>query len=47
MRKQTLRVLLGVCYMCLLTTLLLYQAGVFGGRRVWTVAVLGTLFLVS
>lgn len=45
MRKQTLRVLLGVCYMCLLTTLLLYQAGVFGGRRVWTVAVLGTLFL--
>ena len=45
MRKQTPRVLLGVCYMCLLTTLLLYQAGVFGGRRVWTVAVLGTLFL--
>ncbi len=45
MRKQTLRVLLGVCYMCLLTTLLLYQAGVFGGRQVWTVAVLGTLFL--
>lgn len=45
MRKHTLRILLGICYVCLLTTLLLYQAGMFGERREWTVAVLGTLFL--
>lgn len=45
MRKRMLRVLLGIGYVCLLTTLLLYQAGAFGGRREWTVAVLGTLFL--
>lgn len=45
MRKHTLRVLLGTVYVCLLTILLLYQAGLFGERREWTVAVLGTLFL--
>lgn len=45
MRKHMLRVLLGTCYVCLLTMLLLYQAGLFGERREWTVAVLGTLFL--
>lgn len=45
MRKHTLRILLGICYVCLLTTLLLYQAGMFGERREWTVAVLGTLSL--
>ena len=45
MKKHTLRVLLGTVYVCLLTILLLYQAGLFGERREWTVAVLGTLFL--
>ena len=40
-----LRVLLGTVYVCLLMTLLLYQAGLFGERREWAVAVLGTLFL--
>lgn len=45
MRKRTSRILLGTGYVCLLTTLLLYQAGVFGERRQWTVAVFGTLFL--
>ena len=44
MRKHTLRVLLGAGYVCLLTTLLLYQAGLFGERRE-SVAVFGTLFL--
>lgn len=38
------RVLLGAGYVCLLTTLLLYQAGLFGKRQE-SVAVLGTLFL--
>lgn len=45
MRKRLLRVFLGAGYVCLLTTLLLYQADVFGGRREWKAAVLGTLFL--
>lgn len=45
MRKRTLRALLGAGYVCLLTTLLLYQADVFGKRREWTVAVFGTLIL--
>ncbi|MDE7231786.1 MAG: helix-turn-helix transcriptional regulator [Lachnospiraceae bacterium] len=45
MRKHALRVLLGTGYVLLLTILLLYQAGVFGGRREWQIAVLGTLFL--
>lgn len=44
MRKHAARVLLGAGYVCLLTTLLLYQAGLFGERRE-SVAVLGTLFL--
>ena len=44
MRKHTARVLLGAGYVCLLTTLLLYQAGVLGERRE-SVVVLGTLFL--
>ncbi|MDE5938305.1 MAG: LuxR C-terminal-related transcriptional regulator [Lachnospiraceae bacterium] len=45
MRKHMLRILLGTVYVCLLMTLLLYQAGLFGERREWAVAVLGTLFL--
>ena len=45
MRKRLLRAFLGGGYVCLLTTLLLYQADVFGGRREWKAAVLGTLFL--
>ena len=45
MRKQALRLLLGTGYVILLTTLLLYQMGAFGGRREWEVATLGTLFL--
>lgn len=45
MRKYVLRLLLGVGYVILLTTLLLYQMGALGKRREWTVAVLGTLFL--
>lgn len=45
MRKQVFRILLGSVYVCLLTTLLLYQAGVFGERREWAIAVLGTLIL--
>ena len=45
MRKRALRCILGTGYILLLTTLLLYQAGVFGGRREWRIAVLGTLFL--
>lgn len=40
-----LRLLLGAGYVILLTLLLLYQMGVLGGRRDWTVAVLGTLVL--
>ncbi|MDE6405569.1 MAG: helix-turn-helix transcriptional regulator [Lachnospiraceae bacterium] len=45
MKKHTLRILLGTAYVFLLTILLLYQAGLFGGRREWMVAVLGTLLL--
>ena len=45
MRKRVLRALFCIGYVCLLTLLLLYQAGLFGERRDWTVAVLGTLFL--
>lgn len=45
MRKHVLRALLGTGYVLLLTALLLYQAGAFGERREWTVAVVGTLFL--
>ena len=45
MRKQMLRLLLGTGYVILLTTLLLYQMGAFGGRREWEVATLGTLVL--
>lgn len=45
MRKRVLRVLIGTGYVVLLTALLLYQAGVFGGRREWAVAVFGTLAL--
>lgn len=44
MRKHMLRVLLGAGYVCLLATLLLYQAGLFGERRE-SVTVFGTLFL--
>ena len=45
MRKRTLRCILGIGYVLLLTILLLYPAGAFGGRREWQIAVLGTLFL--
>ncbi len=45
MKKRALRCVLGTGYILLLTTLLLYQAGAFGGRREWQIAVLGTLFL--
>ncbi|MCM1266942.1 MAG: LuxR C-terminal-related transcriptional regulator [Bacteroidales bacterium] len=45
MRRRALRFLLASGYCMLLTILLLYQAGAFGGRRDWAVASLGTLFL--
>lgn len=45
MKKRALRCILGTGYILLLTTLLLYQTGAFGGRREWQIAVLGTLFL--
>lgn len=45
MRKRTSRILLGTSYVCLLTTLLLYQAGVLGERREWGIAILATLLL--
>ena len=45
MKKRALRCILGTGYIFLLTTLLLYQAGAFGGRREWQIAVLGTLLL--
>ncbi len=45
MRKHALRLLLGSGYVIFLTILLLYQMGALGGRREWTVAVMGTLFL--
>lgn len=44
MRKRVRRLFLGTGYVILLTTLLLYQAGVFGEGRQW-IAVLGTLIL--
>lgn len=45
MKKRALRWVLGIGYVLLLTALLLYQAGAFGERREWEIAVLGTLFL--
>ncbi len=45
MRKRVLRLVLGLGYVLLLTVMLLYQAGVFGERRNWGVAILTTLFL--
>lgn len=45
MRKHTSRILLGTGYVCLLTVLLLYQAGLFGERREWGIATLTTLLL--
>lgn len=45
MRKRVLRLVLGLGYVLLLTVMLLYQAGVFGERRNWGVAMLTTLFL--
>ena len=45
MRYRTLRCILGIGYVLLLTILLLYQAGAFGGRGEWQIAVLGTLLL--
>ena len=45
MKKRAFRCILGTGYIFLLTTLLLYQAGAFGGRREWQIAVLGTLLL--
>lgn len=45
MRKRTSRIVLGTGYVCLLTIMLLYQAGVFGERREWGIAFLTTLLL--
>lgn len=45
MRKRVLRLVLGLGYILLLTSMLLYQAGAFGERRNWGVATLTTLFL--
>lgn len=45
MRKRALRYLLELGYVLLLTAMLLYQAGAFGGRRNWVLASLGTLAL--
>lgn len=45
MKRHALRCVLGTGYVIFLTILLLYQAGAFGGRREWQIAVLGTLFL--
>lgn len=45
MRKRALRYLLELGYVLLLTAMLLYQAGAFGGRRNWAFASLGTLAL--
>lgn len=45
MRKRALRYLLELGYVLLLTAMLLYQAGAFGGRRNWALASLGTLAL--
>lgn len=45
MKRRALRFFLGVGYVLLLTVLLLYQAGAFGGRRNWALASFGTLSL--
>lgn len=45
MKRRALRFFLGVGYVLLLTAMLLYQAGAFGGRRNWALASLCTLFL--
>lgn len=45
MRRRALRLILASGYVLLLTAMLLYQAGAFGGRRDWAVASLGTLLL--
>lgn len=45
MKRRALRFFLGVGYVLLLTAMLLYQAGTFGGRRNWALASLCTLFL--
>lgn len=45
MKRRALRFFLGVGYVLLLTAMLLYQAGAFGGRRNWVFASLCTLFL--
>lgn len=45
MRRRVLRVVLGLGYILLLTIMLLYQAGAFGGRRNWVFASIGTLAL--
>lgn len=45
MRRRALRCILALGYVLLLTVMLLYQAGIFGGRRNWVLASLGTLFL--
>lgn len=45
MKKRALRFILGIGYVLLLTAMLLYQAGAFGGRRNWALANFGTLFL--
>ncbi len=45
MKKRALRFFLGFGYVLLLTAMLLYQAGAFGGRRNWALANLGTLSL--
>lgn len=42
MKRRALRFFLGVGYVLLLTAMLLYQAGAFGGRRNW---VLGSVRL--
>ncbi|MDE6319804.1 MAG: helix-turn-helix transcriptional regulator [Lachnospiraceae bacterium] len=45
MKRRALRFFLGVGYVLLLTAMLLYQAGAFGGRRNWAFASLCTLSL--
>lgn len=45
MKRRALRFFLGVGYVLLLTVMLLYQGGAFGGRRNWALASLCTLFL--
>lgn len=45
MKRRVLRFFLGFGYVLLLTAMLLYQAGAFGGRRNWVLASFCTLFL--